>query len=113
MKNSLKLVALLALVAAISAPVTARVAAPVVAGPALSSIGPLAFAPDGVLFAADKQAATIFALDLGAQASSATAGTADVPAIATRWRRCWALPPPRSRLAISPCTRSLTTRSSP
>ena len=84
MRNSFKLVALLALVAAITAPVAARVSAPVVAGPVLASIGPLAFNADGVLFAADKQAATIFALDLGAQASSATAGTADVPAITDR-----------------------------
>jgi hypothetical protein len=35
-------------------------------GPELSSIGPLTFAPDGTLFAADTQAATIYALELGA-----------------------------------------------
>ena len=48
-------------------------------GPTLSSIGPLAFAPDGTMYAADTQAATIFALDLGAQATGGAAGTADVP----------------------------------
>src|SRR6185436_6250288 len=45
-----------------------------------SSIGPLSFAPDGTLFAADRQAATIFALDLSAQ-KAGTAGTMNVPAI--------------------------------
>jgi hypothetical protein len=34
----------------------------------MASIGPLAFGPDGTLFAADNQNATIVALDLGAQA---------------------------------------------
>ena len=38
-------------------------------GPTFSSIGPLAFAPDGTLFAADTQGAAIVALDLGAQAN--------------------------------------------
>ena len=47
-------------------------------GPSLSSIGPLAFAPDGTMYAADTQAATIFALDLGAQATGGAPGTADV-----------------------------------
>jgi hypothetical protein len=56
-------------------------AAPVRVGPELSSIGPLSFGSNGVLFAADKQAATIFALDLGAQSSGARPGTADVPDI--------------------------------
>src|SRR5262245_43604037 len=51
------------------------------AGPALQSIGPLAFAPDGTLFAADNNAATIFALDLGSQAAGAKAGAADVQGI--------------------------------
>jgi hypothetical protein len=75
-----KLVSVLALVAATaSAPLAARPASPASAGPALSSIGTLAFAADGTLFAADPQAATIFALTLGAQPS--TAGTKDVPAL--------------------------------
>ena len=42
--------------------------------PSLSSIGPLTFAPDGTLYAADPQAATIFALDLGASASGGAPG---------------------------------------
>src|SRR5262245_28422733 len=51
------------------------------AGAVMQSIGPLAFAPDGTLFAADNKAATIYALDLGAQASGAKAGAADVSGI--------------------------------
>ena len=78
--NLVKLTALLALVVATaSAPVIARGAAPV-AGPSFSSIGPLAFGPDGTLFAADRQAATIFALDLSAQKAGAP-GTISVPGI--------------------------------
>ena len=78
--NLLKLVALFALVVATaSAPVIARGAAALV-GPTFSSIGPLSFAPDGTLFAADRQAATIFALDLSAQ-KAGTAGTMSVPGL--------------------------------
>jgi hypothetical protein len=51
------------------------------AGPALQSIGPLTFAPDGVLFAADRNAATIYALELGDQAGGGAPGAANVPAI--------------------------------
>ena len=40
-------------------------------GPTMASIGPLAFGPDGTLFAADNQGAAIVALDLGAQATAA------------------------------------------
>lgn len=43
--------------------------------PTLTSVGPLAFAADGTLFAADNSAAAIYALDLGAQAQGAAAGT--------------------------------------
>ena len=39
------------------------------AGPQMTSIGPLTFGPDGVLFAADTQAATIYALELGDKAN--------------------------------------------
>jgi hypothetical protein len=46
-------------------------------GPRFSAIGPLTFNADGVLFAGDTESASIFALDLGAGASSAP-GTADV-----------------------------------
>jgi hypothetical protein len=49
--------------------------------PRFESIGPLTFAPDGVLFAADTQAAAIFALDLGAAAAGAQPGTKNIPAI--------------------------------
>ena len=77
MRISLKLAALcLAIFASASLPVAARPAT-ATAGPAFTSIGPLAFGPGGVLFAADRQAATIFALDLGAQASGAS-GTKDI-----------------------------------
>src|SRR5262249_36649978 len=48
---------------------------------ALQSVGPLAFSPDGVLFAADPRAAMIYALDLGAQAGGGQAGAADVASI--------------------------------
>jgi hypothetical protein len=48
---------------------------------ALLSIGPLAFAPDGVLFAADRQAATIFAIDLGAKGAGGAPGAKDVTGI--------------------------------
>ena len=34
-------------------------------GPTFKSIGPLTFAPDGLLFAGDTQSASIFALELG------------------------------------------------
>ena len=51
------------------------------AAQALQSIGPLAFAPDGVLFAADRQAATIYAIDLGAKATGGAPGAKDVTGI--------------------------------
>jgi hypothetical protein len=51
------------------------------AGAVLQSIGPLAFAPDGVLFAADRQAATIYAVDLGKQATGGAPGAKDVAGI--------------------------------
>jgi hypothetical protein len=74
-----KIAALLALVAALAyEPATARLAGAVETAPSLSSLGPLTFAPDGTLYAADPQAATIFAIDLGAQASGGAPGTANV-----------------------------------
>jgi hypothetical protein len=80
----LKLSAILAFaVCATSAPLAARFV-PTAVGPSFSSIGPLAFGPNGVLFAADRQAATIFALDLGTQSSSGTTGTAAVPKLDER-----------------------------
>ncbi len=51
---------------------------------ALQSIGPLAFGPDGVLFAADRQAAAIFAIDLGAKATGGAPGAKDVTGIDTQ-----------------------------
>jgi len=77
MRTSLKLAAVLAVVLAAASTPTATRLVPTAVAPSLSSIGPLAFGPTGVLYAADRNAATIFALDLGAQASGA-AGTASV-----------------------------------
>ena len=45
------------------------------------SIGPLTFAADGLLFAADGQAATIYALDLGAAATGGAPGAKAIPNI--------------------------------
>jgi hypothetical protein len=50
-------------------------------GPSLSSIGTLAFGPAGVLYAADPQAATVFAIDLGATATKGVNGTKDITGI--------------------------------
>jgi hypothetical protein len=47
----------------------------------LQSIGPLAFGPDGVLFAADRQAASIYAIELGAKAAGGAPGAKDVAGI--------------------------------
>ena len=66
-------------VAATRTVATAEPQAP--AAQALQSIGPLAFGPDGVLFAADRQAATIFAIDLGAKATGGAPGAKDVTGI--------------------------------
>jgi hypothetical protein len=70
-----------AVVAAFTTGRTGVTAAAPVTGPALESVGVLTFAPDGTLFAADTKAATIYALDLGAQASGGKAGAADVASI--------------------------------
>jgi hypothetical protein len=78
----IQLAAVLALVAMTAyGPATAGLAGAVETSPSLSSIGPLTFAPDGTLYAADPQAATIFALDLGTQASGGAPGTANVTGI--------------------------------
>ena len=50
-------------------------------GPALASIGPLAFGPDGTLFTADNQGAAIFALDLGTDANGGAPGTKSLDAL--------------------------------
>jgi hypothetical protein len=72
---NLKLWLFLALVVCLSwSPTVARGVAETGQGPKLTSIGPLSFAADGTLFAADNQGAAIFALELGAQASGAAPG---------------------------------------
>jgi hypothetical protein len=48
--------------------------------PSFKAIGPLAFSPDGVLFAGDTQAAAIFALDLGKAATGGAPGAKPIPA---------------------------------
>ena len=71
----LKLWVFIVLVVASSwAPSSARGIAESGLGPALTSIGPLAFGPDGTLFAADNQAATIYGIDLAAQGRGAVPG---------------------------------------
>ena len=109
MRTSLKLVAVLALaIASATAPSAERLAVPAV-GPTLSSIGPLAFGPDGILYAADRQAAAIFALDLGAQASGGAAGTKDVPGIDQKIAALLGTAPADIRitdLAVHPTTRN-------
>jgi len=70
-----------ALVFAAAASRTHVTAAAPGAGSVMQSIGPLAFGPDGTLFAADNKAATIYALDLGAQATGTKAGAGDVSGI--------------------------------
>lgn len=82
MKNSFKLAAVFGLALVTAAAVAAvRADDGVAYGPSFETIGPLAFGPDGTLYAADRQAATIFALDLGAQATGTAAGTGDVASI--------------------------------
>ena len=48
--------------------------------PAFKAIGPLAFSPDGVLFAGDTSAASIYALDLGKAATGGAPGAKAIPA---------------------------------
>ncbi|HSF16125.1 MAG TPA: hypothetical protein VLK65_11290 [Vicinamibacteria bacterium] len=55
--------------------------APSDVGASFQSIGPLAFGPEGILFAADNKAAAIYALELGSEASGKTPGAKDVTAI--------------------------------
>jgi hypothetical protein len=73
--------AAVALVAARPATVPAPAPVPQAPATALQSVGPLAFGPNGVLFAADRQAATIYAIDLGAQATGGAPGAKDVAGI--------------------------------
>jgi hypothetical protein len=62
-------------------PSSARAVAETGQGPKMTSIGPLTFNADGVLFAADNQSASIFALDLGAQATGAAPGAKGTDAL--------------------------------
>jgi hypothetical protein len=64
------------------APAAERVSAPTTGtGPAFKAMGPMTFGPDGMLFAADTQAAAIFALDLGALAQGGAAGAKAITGI--------------------------------
>ena len=49
--------------------------------PAMASMGPIVFGPDGTLFSADNQGAAIFALDLGAQVNGGAAGAKGLDAL--------------------------------
>ena len=62
-------------------PMTPTAATPADTAAALQSIGPLAFGPNDVLFAADTQGATIYAFDLGKAATGGTPGTQDVEGV--------------------------------
>ncbi len=82
MRTIVKLGFVLAVAAvSMSGALAARRASVVPSGPAFQSIGPLAFGPDGVLFAGDRDAATVYALTLGNQATGGAPGTADVTGI--------------------------------
>ena len=79
-KSVKRMLALVVAVAATGWTLARPAAAPQQTAVALQSISVLAFSPAGVLFAADPQAATIYALELGAQSAGKT-GAADVAAI--------------------------------
>ena len=80
MRTTLKLAAMLSLVVlTASAPVAAPLGSSVAVGPTFQSMSRLAFGPDGVLYVADTNAASIVAVDLGTQPGAA--GTKDIPGI--------------------------------
>lgn len=60
---------------------SAAPAVPADSGPQMTSVGPLTFGPDGTLFAADTQSATIYALDLGKLAAGGAPGAKSIDAI--------------------------------
>src|SRR6188474_603407 len=64
-----------------SSPAAAPQATSAPSVPAFQSIGPLTFGADGVLFAADAQGATIYAVTLGSALPAGTAGTKEIPSI--------------------------------
>jgi hypothetical protein len=68
-------------VLASGAPAAAPAAEATVAAPTFTSIGPLTFGADDVLFAADVQAAAIYAVDLGGAATGGAPGTKAIPAV--------------------------------
>ena len=82
-------------------------------GPQMSSIGPLTFGPDGVLFAADTQAATIYALELGDKANGGAPGTQAVDASTRRSPACSAPTPRRLPSPTWWCIRAPGTPTSP
>ena len=77
----LGLAAILMLTSSWAPSTSAKAVAQAGQGPSLTSIGPLAFGPDGVLFAADNQSASIYALELGAQGTGAAPGARGTDAI--------------------------------
>jgi hypothetical protein len=74
---------ILALVVAVMASGSPAAAPPAdaPAPPVLTSIGPLTFGADAVLFVADVQAAAIYAVDLGTAATGGAPGTKAIPAV--------------------------------
>ena len=80
-KSVKRMLALVVAVAATGWTLARPAAAPPQAAVPPQSLGVLAFSPAGVLFAADPQAAAIYALELGAQSAGGKTGAADVAAI--------------------------------
>ena len=80
--RSVKAIVVMAFALVTSGSVTGAVPTPTSgSGPTFKHIGPLAFGPEGVLFAADGQEVSITALQLGQQLAGGAPGTKDVPAI--------------------------------
>jgi hypothetical protein len=79
---SLKLAAALAVaLGSVSVPGAAPAVVTQGTGPAFSTIGPLTFGPDGMLYAGDTGAAAIVAVDLGTAASAGAPGSTEVAGI--------------------------------
>jgi hypothetical protein len=82
MRSLVKLSAVFAFVALTAyAPAVAPTMVAAATGPQLKSIGPLSFGPNGVLLVGDQLAATVYAVDLGAQANGGAPGTADISGV--------------------------------
>jgi hypothetical protein len=80
--TALKFVIAFALAVTVSgSPAVAPATVAAASAPEFESIGPLTFSADGTLFAADVQAASIYAVDLGAAASGGAPGTRPIAAI--------------------------------